>query len=350
MLFATGSRVRFKNTGDEGEVTGRLDDEMVNVRLDDGDEIPAFVEDLERIEDNKRLAQGKKPVKAKVVEGKRIRTEERPETPRAAMQYSILKSMGIQLAFDPVRTPSGTTGHYDMYLINDTPHDVIFTFQLFVFNELQQKINGKLESVALCPLGELPFDQLNDTPRIDIECWRVKTDGTGKQLSRSLKIKPQQFFKKILTAPILNKSVHHYKIFEHLDNKQEKSEDLKSYTQRKARPLGRRHQGRNNHNGTASPEEFAAFNPEIDLHIEKLTDRHHRMNNADILRLQVKHFEDYLEKAIRIGIDRVYIIHGVGKGRLRDAIASRLLQHPDVRTFKNEFHPKYGYGATEVLL
>jgi len=26
-----------------------------------------------------------------------------------------------------------------------------------------------------------------------------------------------------------------------------------------------------------------------------------------------------------------------------------LMNHPDVKTFKNEFHPKYGFGATEVI-
>ena len=62
MLFAKGSRVRFKHTGDEGEVVERIDDDMIMVRLDDGDEIPAFVDHLERLDKS-----NKSPVKAKVV-------------------------------------------------------------------------------------------------------------------------------------------------------------------------------------------------------------------------------------------------------------------------------------------
>jgi len=85
------------------------------------------------------------------------------------------------------------------------------------------------------------------------------------------------------------------------------------------------------------------FNPEIDLHAEHLTDRWHKMNNAEILRLQLNAFDSYLHKAAQVGVPRVFIIHGLGKGRLRDEIASRLIQHPEVETFKNEYHPRYGF-------
>ncbi|WP_428409939.1 Smr/MutS family protein [Phaeodactylibacter xiamenensis] len=42
-------------------------------------------------------------------------------------------------------------------------------------------------------------------------------------------------------------------------------------------------------------------------------------------------------------------MHGIGKGKLRDSIASRLIQMPEVRSFRNEYHHRYGYGATEVI-
>ncbi|RME96879.1 MAG: hypothetical protein D6772_11235, partial [Bacteroidetes bacterium] len=58
----------------------------------------------------------------------------------------------------------------------------------------------------------------------------------------------------------------------------------------------------------------------------------------------------YLDQAIRLGAERVFVIHGVGEGKLRDAIAERLRQNPQVVDFKNEYHPRYGFGATEVIL
>ncbi|MEM8907482.1 MAG: Smr/MutS family protein, partial [Bacteroidota bacterium] len=96
-------------------------------------------------------------------------------------------------------------------------------------------------------------------------------------------------------------------------------------------------------------EDFARFESEIDLHIEKILDRPGKMSQSEMLRLQILAFDQYLEQAIRLGVDRVFIIHGVGKGKLKNKIASSLIQNPDVETFKNEYHPKYGYGATEVI-
>ncbi|NJK83175.1 MAG: Smr/MutS family protein [Saprospiraceae bacterium] len=68
------------------------------------------------------------------------------------------------------------------------------------------------------------------------------------------------------------------------------------------------------------------------------------------MRTQLKFFDAFLEKALRLGVEKIFIIHGVGTGKLKDAIANRLLQHPYVATFKNEYHPRYGWGATEATL
>ena len=61
------------------------------------------------------------------------------------------------------------------------------------------------------------------------------------------------------------------------------------------------------------------------------------------------HFQRFLDNAIKLGVPRVFVIHGVGEGKLREAIAARLAENPNVSKFKNEFHHKYGYGATEVI-
>jgi dsDNA-specific endonuclease/ATPase MutS2 len=48
-------------------------------------------------------------------------------------------------------------------------------------------------------------------------------------------------------------------------------------------------------------------------------------------------------------VDRIFVIHGVGEGKLRDVISTQLMQMTEVKSFKNEFHPRYGFGATEVI-
>lgn len=343
MLFAIGTRVRFIHSNDEGVVTGLLGDGMVNVLLDDNFEIPAFLDDLVRADEERPT------VKARIVPGKQDKPAPAPERPQAESQYTIIKGAGIQVAFDPVIRNDANAEKYLIYLINDTNYDVLFTYGLSLEGQLKNQHNGKLNGMSTYLLGELRFDDLNDTPEVDLQCWRILTDGTGPRLHKNLKIKPKQFFKRLVTAPLLNKPVHLFRVIENLKEgatRQMEGEDLRSYTKRKAKPVYNAHEETLDRHEV---KELAEFIPELDLHIEQLVENPHKLSNAEILHIQLRHFDAYIDKALRLGIKRVFVIHGIGKGRLRDAIATRLLRLPEVDTFKNEYHPRYGYGATEVI-
>lgn len=345
MVFAIGTKVKLVHTGDIAVVTHWLDDNMIQVRIIGEDmEIPVFPEDLVRVEEDKPK------VKAKAVQGKQESVPEAPKRPKATIQYTILKSQGIQLAFDPIFRNDGTIDKYIIYLINDTRYDVLYDYEFSIESGTLRSDNGKLAAVSTLKVSELLYDQLNDAPIFDIECKLITTEGVGEPMNKSLKIKPKSFFTKVKTAPLLNRQVHLFKLFENLQNeaaKETTAEDLETYTKRKAKPTTTWHPPQED-----VPHEIiekAEFEPEIDLHIEKLVDKPKKLNNAEILDIQLRHFEKYMDQALRMGVDRVFIIHGVGAGRLRSSIATRLLQMSEVKTFKNEYHPRYGFGATEVI-
>ncbi|MEM9917181.1 MAG: Smr/MutS family protein [Bacteroidota bacterium] len=339
MLFTAGSRVRFIHTGDEGHIIEQLSDGMLLVQLDDGDAIPAFEEHLQNVDLQKKK---KDPVPPKPVIP--------PPAPvlRKAPDQRIENPLGIQLAFEDTALAPGMQPNYKIHLINDTVYSFIFTIELHLAGKLHHKLHEQLEAYTAVVVGTLPFDQLNDYPKFVLNCWQVTTLGTGRQLTKTLKIKAKQFLKRTALAPILNKTVHHYVLLDQFEESTGNGEDLKSYTKRNARARRSSHAHRGG-SDMVDPMRFASFVQEIDLHAEKLSSDAHKMNNAEILRLQIQHFDNYMRKAIQIGVDRVFIIHGLGKGRLRDSIASRLIRMPEVVTFRNEYHPKYGYGATEVV-
>ncbi|MEM6963569.1 MAG: Smr/MutS family protein [Bacteroidota bacterium] len=348
MLFSEGTKVRFKNTGDEGVITSIIDAEMVNVFLDEDDmEIPAFIENLERVQDTPRPNQS--IIKAKFVQSKKSPQPPSPPNHKIDPQYFILKSLGIQLAFEPHNNYEGITSHYDIYLINDTRYDALYSLTIDLAGMTPKTINGKIENVSYINLGEMKFNQLNDAPIFDIDIWQLTTVGTGYKMSKTLKLKPKQFFKNIKTVPLLDKQMHWYQLFENFDREEKtEREDLKSYTQKNARKPKKEKSIYHRYSG-ANPREFASFNNEIDLHIENLSSSFSGLSNAEILRIQLAHFDSFLEKALKIGVSRIFVIHGLGKGKLKNEIATRLIQHPHVKTFKNEYHPKYGFGATEVI-
>jgi len=360
MRFPIGTKVKFIHTGDEGTVVSLIDSETVNVRLSGDDmEIPV---NIENIVPGEQYVAPVKPLKGRPKPQPQFSTPPPPPkftpppvgVPVAAgnAQYAIIKSMGIQVAFDPINKDDGTPDKYLIYVLNDTQLDVIYNFALFLRGNLAFEHSSKLNGMHYERIGEMWFDNLNESPAFEMECWRLLTDGGGPKLFKEINIKPKTFFTKVITAPFLDHPVHHFRVFEkhELESSEEKNqggkEDLKAYTERNSQPQAKViHQQKDTKHEV---KQLADFSSELDLHVENLVNDHRKLNNADILNLQIRRFEQYLDQAVRLGVDRVFIVHGVGEGKLKNAIATILLQHPHVKTFKNEYHPRYGYGATEI--
>jgi dsDNA-specific endonuclease/ATPase MutS2 len=102
-----------------------------------------------------------------------------------------------------------------------------------------------------------------------------------------------------------------------------------------------------------SPEEKITLTKptrEVDLHIEKLRDDHRLFSSAEILKIQLAHFNKSLDAAIVHQLPDVIFIHGAGNGTLRHELQKMLSKHPKVQTFMDAQKEKFGYGATRVVL
>jgi hypothetical protein len=351
MLFAIGTRVRFRYTGERGTITARLDDTLLQVRLDSDPslEIPAFEEDLLRDAEAEAALPG-----ARFVPGKKEKAPEAPPRRQIEGQYVILKPKGLQLAFEPMPGRDGTVSRYKAWLVNDMSHEFLLEFDLYTATRDLLSVDDKIGGRTALELGDLRFDDLNDAPEAWLSVQRLTTAGPETPVERRLRIRPKQFFNSLQTAPILNVPAHVFIVIDpSLPAAAEaiQAEDsLRDYTRDKVRKRRAEEDPFSVPFAAFNVAEFAAFVPEIDLHIENLLRGHARLDKSEVLRIQLQHFQQFMEKAVRLGVPRVYIIHGVGEGRLREAVAQRLRDNPDVVKFKNEFHPKYGYGATEAIL
>ena len=87
---------------------------------------------------------------------------------------------------------------------------------------------------------------------------------------------------------------------------------------------------------------------EINLHIEELLDNYSGMSNAEIINVQLRHFQKALDKAITAHYRKLIVIHGVGNGRLKHEVRA-ILSNEEMR-FYDASYSKYGYGATEVFI
>jgi len=347
MLFAIGTKVRFRYTGESGVITALLEDGMLQVRLNsDPDlEIPAFEEDLTRDTAAEPQSAG-----AKFIPDKKEKSPEPP--PRRALKaaYHILKPKGLQLAFEPMPGRDGTVTRYKAWLINDTTHEFLIELDLYTAIRDVLVIDDKIAATTALELGDLLYDDLNESLEVSVSVQRITTEGLDEPLKTMFKIRPKQFFNNVHTVAILNLLAHHFMLFDSFEPKKAaNSDDLRDYTKQKATPRKSASSSNSTPYKPYNVEEFANFIPEIDLHIENLINGHAKLDKGEIVRIQLQHFQRFLEKAIRLGAPRIFVIHGMGEGKLRDAIAARLRENPNVAKFKNEYHPKYGYGATEVI-
>ncbi|RME01169.1 MAG: hypothetical protein D6816_12710 [Bacteroidetes bacterium] len=346
MLYVVGSRVRLSKTGDTGVVIERLLNGMVKVRLDeDGFEIPVFEDDLARDD-----SVAGNVVKAKVIQKPETDQPGLPKENTAKTQYAILKPTGLLLAFVPNQNAEGQVTSYDLHLINDTSYEAVASFGIYFNEDRPIKWDGKVPGPSEVKIGNMSFDALNQSPEVELTQKWITTEGDTESKTFSLRIKPKSFFKHVRMAPLLNVNAHLFKLVDKPDFDQKKQEeDLSEYTLQHARPGWSYNEELHEWVEVVDSKKLAGFQHAIDLHIEKLRPGAGKMSNSEILRIQLSAFEKYMEEAISLGVERVFIIHGVGKGKLRDEIATRLFQMAEVKSFKNEYHPKYGWGATEVI-
>lgn len=87
---------------------------------------------------------------------------------------------------------------------------------------------------------------------------------------------------------------------------------------------------------------------EIDLHIEELHPNIDGMSNAEIIQIQMKHFQFELDKAILRKQKSIVFIHGIGNGRLKSEIRKEL--KAGGFQFRDGAYERYGAGATEVFI
>ena len=73
------------------------------------------------------------------------------------------------------------------------------------------------------------------------------------------------------------------------------------------------------------------------------------MSNFEILTMQLSEFQKWYELAVAHRQPSLVIIHGVGTGKLRDEIHEILKTKREVKTFINQYDPRFGYGATEIF-
>jgi hypothetical protein len=314
-----GQRVRVILTGESGTVQTVPDDGLVTVLLDEPEiAIPVLAEQLE------------------VLEG-------------AAPSDSGREQKGVFLALVPVLGKEGDVVKWDVRLVNATETGCLFQVRWCGEENAVEEFRGQLEGHENARLHELRWDDLNGNPRLEVMCWPRTSAGSGKKRERSLRVRPGMLTRKEVFVPQLGCRAILTDLFQNLhgETPAPQGEGLQEYTRRNAK------KAKSHATGWVSarnPMARAGFETELDLHIERLSPKPAKLTGGETLQLQLRTFDAWLDRAITLGVPSLFVIHGLGTGRLRQEIFSRLDANPHISGYQNEFHHKYGFGATEIFL
>ena len=97
-----------------------------------------------------------------------------------------------------------------------------------------------------------------------------------------------------------------------------------------------------------SKSNSSMFGEEIDLHVDSTQFRAGKKDNKYAIEYQLEALEVSLDNAVMKGKVELRVIHGLGKGKLKEEVHKILSCHPSVKYFENTFHPRYGMGSTIV--
>jgi len=85
----------------------------------------------------------------------------------------------------------------------------------------------------------------------------------------------------------------------------------------------------------------------VDLHIEELIDNSNKMSAGEKLNFQLTCFEQHVTNAFSGGYKKLIVIHGVGKGVLKENIIQKLKEYSFAKHRDADYN-RFGYGATEI--
>ncbi len=252
---------------------------------------------------------------------------------------------GIHLQFLAIKNFHGEIQRFDLYLLNNTDTDLLVEYHFYLNQDKENTIRKEITKYGNLKLNEFKVDQLNDTPWFNFAFWPRNVQPEFEfQFTKEIKLKAKIFFAKIESEEFKTKgyfTIELLKDIPFVKPKQvkfvaKKKEDF--FTTKKA--VSRE-------NEVITKSEIPDF---IDLHAENLIPGYRNLKSGEILRYQLNHCKNFLEKAIRYNLHKIYVVHGIGKGVLKAEVHKLLKQYPEVDTYNNDYNPRFGFGATEIFM
>lgn len=338
MKYQLGDKILVLHSNEEGEVVDIINDKMVLIDVD-GVRFPVYMDQIDfpyfkRFSDpsaSSGFRDEKKKSKTYIDNIKKEKT---------ASKYKV--SEGVWLSFLPVFDKNifddDVVESFKLYLINQTDEAYNFIYRINFSGLPDFELNNQIFSLTDFYLHDVPFEEMNDAPKFEFEFSLIHPHKKkAPHFETTLKLKAKTLFKKIEEMKMKNEPTFSLLLFEKYPDKVE--DVIPEYTNTQKRL----------YDASKAKQNLEPARSVIDLHIEKLTDSWRKLSNFEMLSLQLNTFEKYYNLAIAHYQPNLIVIHGIGTGKLREEIHEILKSKKEVKSFVNQYHHNFGFGATEIF-
>ncbi len=344
MKYEVGDQIIVLHSNEEGRVIEIMNEKMVMIEVR-GVKFPAYTDQIDfpyfkRFTEKKLFPEAPKK---KVFIDDVPREKKKTTAPREAT--------GVWLAFLPVFRTDEFGDDYvttlKIHLQNNSPYDLQFTYKLEGHSDTVFELKNQVAAFHDFYLHDVPFEDMNDNPQFWFEFSLNKPIvSKAPYFEAAHKMKAKQLFAKIEQLKEKGEALFAHQLFADYPDRsaEDHAPDLPTAD---AFDLGK-----------LSASGFKITNKKsrgaesvqttIDLHIEKLREDWKSMRKGEILDYQLRTFEKHLDKVYMHHLPQLTVIHGVGTGKLKDELHEILKHRKEVKHFVHQYHPWYGYGATEV--
>ena len=338
MKYQVGDEIVVLFSNEEGKVINIMNEKMVMIEVK-GVKFPAY---MDQIDFPYFLRFSKKPVVAAPKPPKVYVDQLQKEKRRDEVKISEGIWLALFPKFDSDIFGDEVVEKFKVYLLNKTDLPYEFTYRLNYFGKTDFDITSEVHAFKDFYLHDVSFESLNDNPSFDFEFSLLNPDKTKADFCEaSFKIKPKQLFQKIEKLKENNEPALNHLLLEKYPNKVfvDNGLDLSKLSGAGYKVYDAKHARQN----------LEPARSVVDLHIEKLTDSWKGLSNFEILTIQLKEFEKWLDLSIAHRLPNLIVIHGVGTGKLKDEVHGILKIKREVKSFVNQYEPRFGYGATEIF-
>lgn len=350
MKIKVGDRVKFLNDTGGGTVSEIIDERIVNVRIEDGFDVPVLISELIIDSDEIKLIEKpdeyinglEKPEKIETVIAQIAEENILSEN----LQEKALKSVWFGLV--PVNSKMIYKSDISTYLINNCDFCIYYLIGCMDTGSFRYIKSGMLEANTKEHIKTFSQTKLSKIKKFHFQLLFISKGNYFPQnpVDSYFDIAKISFYKEnnYRDNDFFHEKAHIFRIIDDsADNKTKQKTDSEI-----VHALAEK-EGESKKKDKVTSKSGSDIE-EVDLHIHEIVDDYSGLSEGEILKIQLTRFYNALDKAINTNTRKIIFIHGLGNGKLKHEIRKAIdTKYPDL-TYQDASFKEYGFGATLVKL